>query len=393
MIKKKGVLFIAVFYVLTFHAIAKLHAGNSYHMLRQYSCANPIDSPLYNTADRFATLETRRLYASLQRLIWAGVIVGHHDDLAYGVGWRGEEGRSDIKSITGSYPALYGWDLSGIELGNKKDINSIPFNQQKKYVQQVYNRGGINTFCWHLNNPVNGKTAWDTSLNVVKAIIPGGNFNREYVKRLDKLAKYLSRLKGRDGEYIPILFRPYHELTGSWFWWGKKWCTPDEFKSLWKFTITYLRDVKHLHNLLVVYSVGDNFTSAEDFLERYPGDNYVDVVGFDTYCYQNVPKFKDQLNHQLTITQTIAAKHHKLFAIAETGYEGIPQDDWWTKCLLDVVKKYPLSYMMLWRNESTGHFYVPYAGQRSAEDFRHMFDNPETMFQNRITLLNVYGNK
>jgi mannan endo-1,4-beta-mannosidase len=348
------------------------------------------NAQLYNPCDKKATLETRWLYSSMQRLIGAGIIFGHHDDLAYGVGWRGDDDRSDVKSVAGSYPALYGWDLSQLELGHDKDINSIPFKRQQEFVKQVYQRGGINTFCWHLNNPVNGKSAWDTSQIIVKEIIPGGAHHQDYIKYLDNIAAYLKELKGDEGEPIPILFRPFHELTGNWFWWCKNKCTPDEFKSLWRFTIAYLRDTKKLHNLLIVYSVADFSTEAE-FLERYPGDDVVDVVGFDSYCYYSVPVYQHNLDKQIAITQTIALAHHKLFAIAETGYEGIPQADWWTNVLLPVISKYKLSYVMVWRNDGLKHFYAPYPGQASAADFKTFAESNQTMFQNRITGLRIYG--
>jgi mannan endo-1,4-beta-mannosidase len=345
---------------------------------------------LYDPSDKSATLETRWLYSSMQRLIGGGVIFGHHDDLAYGVGWRGDKGRSDVKSVTGSYPALYGWDLARMELDSAKDINNIPFKEQRTFVKQVYQRGGINTFCWHLNNPVNGKTAWDTSQNTVREIIPGGAHQQEYVKYLDRIVRYLKTLKGEEGEPIPILFRPFHELTGNWFWWCKNTCSADEFKNLWRFTIDYLRKDKKLHNLLIVYSVAD-FKTADDFMERYPGDNYVDVVGFDTYCNKNVADFQKNLDQQLAITQTIAHDHHKLFTLAETGYELLPQFDWWTRVLLPAISRYKLSYLMIWRNARPAHFYAPYPGQASAADFRRFSKSDQTMFQNTITRLSVYG--
>jgi mannan endo-1,4-beta-mannosidase len=345
---------------------------------------------VYEPSDKAATLETRWLYGSLQRLIGAGVIFGHQDDLAYGVGWRGDKGRSDVKSVTGSYPALYGWDLARMELGNDKDINNIPFAQQRALVKQVYQRGGINTFCWHLNNPVNGRSAWDTSQNTVREIIPGGAHHQAYVKYLDRIARYLKSLKGEDGEPIPILFRPFHELTGNWFWWGKNTCSPEDFKSLWCFTIEYLRQKKKLHNLLIVYSVAD-FKTTGDFMERYPGDIYVDVLGFDSYCYKSVADFQKNLEQQISITQNIALHHHKLFTIAETGYELLPQNDWWTKVLLPVISRYKLSYLMVWRNGRPDHFYAPYPGQASAADFKTFFTSGQTMFQNTITGLSIYG--
>jgi mannan endo-1,4-beta-mannosidase len=362
-------------------------------ILLAMTCCCVAKAQLYDPCDKDATLETRWLYSSMQRLIGAGVIFGHHDDLAYGVGWRGEQDRSDIKSVTGSYPALYGWDASGAEIGREKDINGIPFEQQRAFVKDVYNRGGINTFCWHLNNPVNSKTAWDTSKNSVSQLLPGGVHHQDWIDRLDKLAAYFKTLRGKDREPIPLLFRPFHELTGSWFWWGKDENNAEDFKSLWRFTITYLRTKKRLHNLLIVYSAGDNFRTAQDFMERYPGDEYVDVVSFDTYCNDNVDGFKMMLNRQLAVIQKIGREHHKLSAIAETGYQGIPKSDWWTKDLMAIVSQYPISYMMLWRNGNPGHYYAPFPGQTSEADFRQMFNSYQTMFQNRITPLSIYGNK
>jgi len=352
-------------------------------------CGIAAQGQVYLPSDRFATPGTRFLYQSMQRLVGAGVIFGHHDDMAYGVGWRGDKDRSDIKSVTGSYPALYGWDLAGIERGSTVDINGIPFEQQRRYVQDVYARGGINTFCWHLTNPVNKRSAWDTTKNAVVQLLPGGAFHEAYVARLDKAAAYLKTLNGPDGEPIPILFRPFHELTGNWFWWGRNRCNADEFKTLWRFTINYLRNTKGLHNLLIVYSVAD-VTSEAEFMERYPGDDYADVVAFDSYC-RDPKKFAATFEKCISITQTVADAHHKLSAVAETGYNLVPAADWWTKTLLPIVSRYNLSYLMVWRNAGLEQYFAPYPGQVSADDFKLFFKADETMFQNRISGFWVYG--
>jgi mannan endo-1,4-beta-mannosidase len=344
---------------------------------------------VYAPSDKKATIETRNLYSSLQRLAGAGVIFGHHDDLAYGVGWRGDKDRSDIKSVTGSYPALYGWDLSGIERDSTRDINRIPFNKQREYIKQIYARGGINTFCWHLPNPVNGKTAWDTSQNTVKEIIPGGAHHDAYVLWLDRVAKYIETLKGEDGEPIPILFRPFHELTGNWFWWCENTCTPDEFKALWRFTVDYLRYTKKLHNLLIVYSVAD-FKAEAEFSERYPGDDYADVVGFDSYC-RKLKQFPLGFEKRVAMTEAFAEQHHKLSAVAEIGYNLLPKADWWTRTLLPIISKHKLSYLMVWRNAGVRQYFAPYPGQTSADDFDQFFKSDQTMFQNRISVFWVYG--
>ena len=345
---------------------------------------------VYLPADNRATRETRCLYQSMQRLVGGGIIFGHHDDMAYGVGWRGDKDRSDVKSITGSYPALYGWDLAGIEKDSATgDINKIPFSRQRQYVQEVYTRGGINTFCWHLTNPVNKLSAWDTTKNSVGQLIPGGADHAAYVACLDRAAEYLKTLKGPDGEPIPILFRPFHELTGNWFWWGRNRCRANDFITLWRFTINYLRNTKRLHNLLIVYSVAD-VTSEPDFMERYPGDAYVDVVGFDSYC-RDLQKFPAAFEKCIAITQGVADAHHKLSAVAETGYDQIPAADWWTKTLLPIISKYNLSYLMVWRNAGLNQYFAPYPGQASAADFSRFFNTDQTMFQNRISGFWLYG--
>ncbi|WP_413669209.1 glycoside hydrolase family 26 protein [Mucilaginibacter sp. Mucisp86] len=345
---------------------------------------------LFEPADKKATAETRQLFYGMQRLLNAGVIFGHHDDLAYGVGWRNEHGRSDVKSVTGSYPALYGWDLAKIEHDSIHDINGIAFKQQKQFVREVYARGGINTFCWHMDNPTNGKTAWDTTQHTVKDLIPGGAFHDVYVAYLDRAANYLVDMKGPEGEAIPILFRPFHELTGNWFWWCKNTSTPDEFKALWCFTIDFLRDKKKLHNLLIVYSAAD-FESEDEFLERYPGDAYADFIGFDNYCTNSVEHYQIKLDKRLAIVDAIAAKHHKISCLPETGYEGIPMANWWTDVLLKTLAKHKISYVMAWRNGNEHHYYVPYPGQSSADDFMKFYNSPQTIFQNRITPLGIYG--
>ncbi|WP_428330424.1 glycoside hydrolase family 26 protein [Mucilaginibacter sp.] len=349
-----------------------------------------MSAQLYNPSDKHATAETRALYSSMQRLIGAGVIFGHHDDTAYGVEWKFDNDSSDVKNVTGTYPAMYGWDLAKIEHDSTKDINRIPFDLQKKLVKEAYQRGGINTFCWHMDNPTNGKSAWDTTRRTVADIIPGGAFNGVYTDYLDRAAKYLAELKGKDGEPIPILFRPFHELTGTWFWWCKNTSSPDEFKALWQFTVDYLRNKKKLHNLLIVYSVAD-FDSEAEFLERYPGDNYADIIGFDNYCRNSIPDFTNKLDKRLALLDVIAARHHKLACLAETGYLNIPQADWWTKVLLPVLSKYKTSYVLAWRNADTRQYFAPYPGQVSADDFKKFAQSGQTIFQNRLTPLSVYG--
>src|SRR5262245_48053627 len=103
--------------------------------------------------DKKATGETVALYSNLAVLRTQGFLFAHQDDDAYGVMWKGEKNRSDVKDVCGSYPAVHGWDLGKI-LSNPDNIDGVPFKDMLSWIEQTYQRGGINTVSWHWDNPV-----------------------------------------------------------------------------------------------------------------------------------------------------------------------------------------------------------------------------------------------
>ncbi len=132
-------------------------------------------------SDKKATKETVNLYHNLKKLLNKGIMFGHQDDLAYGVGWKYVPGKSDVKEVTGDYPAVYGFELGRIELDHRVNIDSVPFDSMRNYIKTVYERGGVITLSWHLNNPLTGKTAWDPAEGTVASIFPGGE-KMNYIK-------------------------------------------------------------------------------------------------------------------------------------------------------------------------------------------------------------------
>ncbi|HEX8327709.1 MAG TPA: glycosyl hydrolase [Hymenobacter sp.] len=343
-------------------------------------------------SDPKATRKTAHLFRNLERMARTNIMFGHQDALAYGIDngrrWVGDANRSDAKSVTGSDPAVYGWELGHLELDSARNLDAVPFAKIRQYVKAVYKRGGVNTISWHLNNPTNGRTAWD-STNTISKILPGGPYHAQYLTYLDRMAKYLRSFNSGFSK-VPVVFRPFHEHTGSWFWWGQKNCTADEYKALWRFTADYLRNTKKVHNLLLAYSAS-SFTSKEHYLERYPGDEYVDIVGFDTYCSKDIAKYQRELDRQLPLLMEIATEHRKVAALTETGYERLPDANWWTQTLLPTLSKYNLSYVLVWRNGRPDHYYVPFPGHANAEDFKQFYSNPRVLFQNRLAPLNIYS--
>jgi mannan endo-1,4-beta-mannosidase len=240
--------------------------------------------------------------------------------------------------------------------------------------------------------------AGSDSVQVVKRLIPGGDGHEKYKAILDDIATWSKSLRGQNGELVPLIFRPYHEFDGGWFWWGAPHCTVDGFKTLWKFTVSYLRDEKGVHNFIYAFSPDNKFTTEEQFLERYPGDEWVDMVGMDNYADMGRDRYDlAAATLKLKIVSDYARKHHKLAAFTETGLESIPNETWWTETLLKVMKTdgLRLCYVLVWRNDSRSatHYYAPHPGHPSLPDFMKFYQDKFTWFEKDLARKKVYGKK
>jgi mannan endo-1,4-beta-mannosidase len=339
--------------------------------------------------DANATRETKALYRNLHKLSKKHTLFGHQHATEYGHGWSGEEDRSDVKSVTGSHPAVIGVDFSGF---SGRAPSAIQRNNEllRKNVVDTYNRGGVTTVAWHFSNPVSGGGFnWrdSVSLPAVRYIIPGGEAHGQYKEILQGIGEWAHSIKGADGTLAPVIFRPFHEFDGGWFWWGKPHATREEFISLWQFTVSYLRDSLGVHNFIYAFSPDNKFHSEEEFLERYPGDKWVDMVGMDNYGDLGRNRYAvDTAAMKLKIVSDYARKAGKLAAFTETGLESIPNPTWWTGTLLKAMRAYPdmrLAYVLVWRNDtrSPTHYYAPYPGHVSEADFLNFYQDPYTLFE------------
>lgn len=356
---------------------------NSQNLKRKYSAA----------IDPKATKETKALFSNLQRIQENHILVGHHDATLYGHTWAGDENRSDIKDVCGSHPALVGFDFA-IATNQPSESTKKRLETTLKRAVEAYDRGAVVTFCWHANNPYNGQTAWvDTTKavgNTVRELLPGGKAHEAYKINLKQIAGMAKSAIGSDGKLIPIIFRPFHEMEGGWFWWGRPFRTAEEFKQLWRFTVEYLRDNLGVHNFIYAYSTDCKFKTSEKYLTDYPGDKYVDVLGMDDYWDfrpdgANNPTLAAE---KVKIISDLAQAKGKLAAMTETGLESIPDSTWFTNKLLPVLryKGAKLAYVMLWRNDTRmkHHFYAPFPGQISVPDFLKFYNDEYTLFENDL---------
>src|SRR5690606_4704435 len=348
--------------------------------------------------DRDATHETRNLFQNLMTLSRNHTLFGHQHATEYGRGWVGDEDRSDVKSVCGSHPAVVGVDFLGLSGHSEEQVASAK-EAVRKIVIDTYNRGGVVTAAWHFINPVSaGGFYWrdSVSLPAVKYIIPGGEAHETYKEILRGIGEWANSLHGDDGTLAPAIFRPYHEFDGGWFWWGQPHGTREGFISLWRFTVSYLRDSLGVHNFLYAFSPDNRFNSREEFLERYPGDAWVDMVGMDNYGDLGRDR-KDiaKAAMKLQIVSDYAREAGKLAAFTETGLESIPDTTWWTQTLLKTMKTgdLRLCYVLVWRNDprSPTHYYAPFPGHPSVPDFMKFYEDPYTLFEN--DLKNIYGKR
>jgi len=316
------------------------------------------------------------LLKTLEAVKGNGVLFGHQDTYAYGYYWNNVEGQSDVKRVTGDYPAVFGWELGGLEKGVKANLDTVYFDDIRRYAITAHQQGGINTISWHPFSVINRVDSWNTETRVVEKIIPGGAYHEAFKKDLDVLGDYLNSIVTAEGEKVPFIFRPWHEMDGTWFWWGRTSCTSEEFKALFRLTVDYLRNEKGVDQMLVAYSPDRNFTTTEEYLTWYPGDEYVEVIGMDNYYDLYTDGLLGEAIKKLHIVIDYANETGKVSALTETGFENLPDSTWYMSKLGAVLadKKVAdnISYALVWRNDPLKHFFFPYPEHPSAPYAKEM---------------------
>ncbi len=306
------------------------------------------------------------------------ILFGHQDDLCYGHAWQVTDwendplDRSDVKDVCGQYPAVLGFDLGGVELGWEANLDGVPFGLIRKAAQTHIARGGVVTFSWHLRNPLTGGDAWDVSSNqAVRSVLPGGEKHPEFMVWLQRAADFVESI----GQ--PVILRPWHEHMGSWFWWGKDLCTDSEYQELFRMTWLYFTKERGLEDLLWCFSPNGPI-EPEVYMQRYPGDEFVDILGTDIYEYigpdgleEAGVRFNTQVKSMLTALNVMATDHHKLLCLSETGLGALADPHWWTEVLYPAITDYPICYVLTWRNahDQPEHFFAPWKGFGNEPDF------------------------
>ncbi len=204
----------------------------------------------------------------------------------------------DIHNHTGHWPAIFGADYA-----SRGGINTEAPNRT---AIEYWRHGGLVTLSTHLYNPARTNATFgglrdkDVDLNTLMAT--NTETHARWLHELDQIAEGLQQLQTNG---VVVLWRPFHEMNGDWFWWDGK--APETFKKLWRQEFDYFTTTKGLDNLLWVYAPNHGTNTAV----YYPGDPYVDLVGLDAYT-----DFVDT-NHILGYTDV--ARLPKPFGFTEFG--------------------------------------------------------------------------
>lgn len=223
-----------------------------------------------------------------------------------------------IESVTGKLPAVRGFDMIFCS-PNSGYSNLSEINQAKKWAQ----KGGIVSFSWHWHGPVgahsfyssesdfripDARTAEDytmTPIEDLKVLYENGTLTEKQYRLIADIDVIAFHLKTLQQEGIPILWRPLHEASGGWFWWGASGA--DDYIWLWKFMYNRLTKFHGINNLIWVWNAQN--------ADWYPGDEYVDIVGEDIYA--------DAYNYSAQTTKFLEVVNYsggkKLTALSENG--------------------------------------------------------------------------
>ena len=364
-----------------------------------------INKLYYTPADPDATLESRNVLTNLKYLVDSGFFI-FGQEFPTDFQWSKDRilddnpDDSDCKDVIGKHPGVFGSDFHYYLEGSAEEREV-----HLRSVKAAHNRGALITFDWHLSSPLERGGSFyvnDGNRKLLEEIDAGMNESGHcldapngmcawYFNQVDKVLDIVKYLK------FTIIFRPLHEMSGFWFWWGnirqdrvgmRGYNTfPYRYKRLYRALVEYTR-AKGAHNLLYAWSPSDkaNF----DF---YPGDNWVDIVGLDIYeqgtMYgPSLESFRMELN-KLT---NFADDHKKIAVLAETGFRmGYPDVEtrFWTEKVLTPLIQGPerlrLAWVLTWMNAQWERSpYIPYQGmenQEAIDDFRLFYQAPQTLFE------------
>jgi mannan endo-1,4-beta-mannosidase len=330
-----------------------------------------------------ASTATAVLFERLLAQRGEGILFGQH--LAFDVHVTDEP---DVFALVDDYPAVVGWDTRALEgFEPPSSLENVASG-----IQRAHSLGIVSELSAHMSNLSTGGDYSDRYGSVAAELLADTTQLDVY---LDQVVRLAAMSVDGEGELIPIIFRPFHEGNGDWFWWGTTETSTEQYVALFRHTVAYLQDAG-VTNLLYAWSPNGQFDGNEsDYLEAYPGDDVVDIMGYDSYESDNSGDNSDlwigAVTADLAMVSRAADGHGKIPAFTEFGRNGDRTiRDGGNRSLTFFTDLFAsidanpdarrIAFMMTWANWDRGQLYVPYPGHEMSDDFRRFHALENTVF-------------
>ncbi|WP_276357742.1 glycosyl hydrolase [Cohnella caldifontis] len=303
-----------------------------------------------------ASLEARTLLNYLDEISGTNMLSGQHD-------YSGNQTRyfNAVNDLTDQSPAVWSTDLGFGVVGH----NDTMYNRDAMVEEAIskWNQGSLVALTWHMCAPtVSSPCDWDPGVQGASLTdqqwqditTPGTSLYDSFISRIDEAVPYLTELKNA---HVPVLWRPFHEMDGSWFWWGGN---PVYSKKLYQIMYDRYVNTMNLDNLIWVWNVNYQYAGSPAYADFFPGSGYVDVLTADVYFNSYSTSQYDDL---------LDLADGKPIALAEVGELPSPA----------VLAAQPMwTYAVVWAQFLTGN--------NSAEDVRDFYGNPRILNQNETQI-------
>ena len=317
---------------------------------------------------------------------------------------------SDIHDLTGEEAAIVGLDFLSL-IGAEGTTPENAWKDNMDATEKAVKAGAFMTVSSHFPNFAyskkirkNSDGKYDFGLcsyadsKILKPcaseILTSTESQEKFNAALDIVADYAAVLKEKN---LSFLFRPFHEDNGGWFWWGTI-TTAEDFKKVWIYIYKYFKS-KGIDNILYSYSPNGPFESPEEYMRRYPGDEYVDFMGFDYYDDCNslrdysIEPFEEKLKMSCRSVRIAAETHGKIPVISEVGVRvkvlgadsivasgnPVTGSDWYERIVQTAVSE-KMAYVLFWGNYGADNFFVPYKGHEMEKEFMNMVSDGKAVF-------------
>ncbi|TAF63346.1 MAG: hypothetical protein EAZ58_11780 [Flavobacterium sp.] len=346
---------------------------------------------IYTPIDNNATQETKNLFTDI-------ALIAHRDKFIFGQEFPlsfqlksldFDLNTSDCKDIAGDHPGVYGIDPHYM-LYKTASQKQLHIDEAK----HAYANGSIVTFDFHQQSKTDHKIYFNdittsTDKSLMFDIVNNRNNARDwFYKELDQVLNIINNDLG-----FPIVYRPFHEMDGNWFWWGTQATnhSPQLYIDFYRLTVDYMRNKSNL--ILFGWTPNEKINSS-----YYPGDDYVDLVGIDAYS-QNVTTLKNNL---IDLTK-FATNHNKVAILSETGKGNYVNDapTFWTSTILKAIQDggsdIKIAWALAWFNapwdSNQSNLFIPNSSSSTVvkDDFKKFYNSETTLFQNEVKALKVYN--